>query len=249
LSNQADGRERTIHLVSGSKGGSGKSLFTALLADHLGRVLPPDELSVIDSVPRVGDVFRCYRNEPGVHVSYADLDSWAGWVAFAEAFEAQPARAAVINGSSAPAPSTEVYARSFMQISDYLGRKATVYWMLGNSRFATEELAQFLEGAPELLVHVVRNPYPRISQRFAAFDSSSAKRKGTGAGRRCGRDAFAFGRRDRAALPRELVVAANPNESVPATSEATCAASKEEMAPVFQRLGLGRTSPNPMARG
>ena len=167
---------RTIYMVQGCKGGTGKSTFTLALIDYLDNI--GKKIFVIDadtSNPDVGIIIE----SSGGKVEYRDLDLDTGWIKLLNDCEEHRNCDVVINSAARSEHAMNRFIHSLTSALPDLKRTLVIYWVLNHQRYSVELLENFMEiigtSKTPCVVHAVKNEYFGRAENFGYFDSSDIK--------------------------------------------------------------------------
>ena len=125
-----------IIIVSGSKGGVGKSLTTIALLDY--SLTNHKYVKLIDADTNNPDVGRCYgRLTEGEIV---DLDDVEGWIRLVNLCDASPFKAVVINTPAQSNRAVSKHAGILLDSLRELSRPLITLWVINRQRDSLEML-------------------------------------------------------------------------------------------------------------
>lgn len=160
-----------IIIVSGSKGGVGKSLATMALLDYF--TTNHKLLKLIDADVNNPDVFRCYGRQTNGEV--LDLDDVEGWIQLVNLCDAAPYKAVVVNtpaqSNVAVAKHVEILVNSLRE----LARPLITLWVINRQRDSLELLSDYMTHVNAGLVHVVCNGYFGEEKKFELYQGSTLR--------------------------------------------------------------------------
>lgn len=172
------GMNQPIILVSGSKGGVGKSLTAMALLDYYSA--NHKYLKLIDADTNNPDVWRCYgRSTEGEVV---DLDDVEGWIRLVNICDATPFKSVVVN---TPAQSNMAVSKNAQILVDSLrelGRPLITLWVINRQRDSLELLKDYLQHMNGGVVHVVCNGYFGEERKFELYRDSALRESVTALG-------------------------------------------------------------------
>ncbi len=157
--------ENSIHLVSGAKGGVGKSLVTMGLLDYLGEESP----ALLETDITNPDVGKSYQKEVGKFAAL-DIGHEEGWIDLAN-FLAATESPVVINAAAGLGSSDSVKNLGDGLVE--LGRDLRVFWVLNTQRDGLTLLKSFLDEIGEstrIRVDAVRNGFFGGPEDFKLFN-------------------------------------------------------------------------------
>ncbi len=157
-------------LVSGSKGGVGKSMVSLALTDHLLERNKPCRL--LDSDTSNPDVSKIYAGL--VPSSNPLLEEPEGWMDLLNECEQFPESAIVVNMAARSNRAVAAHAGLLQQAltAKELGRQLVVLWIINRQRDSLQLLHEFLQTLSEATVHVVRNGYFGDERQFELYNGS-----------------------------------------------------------------------------
>ena len=167
-----------IIIVSGSKGGVGKSLTTMALLDYFS--INHKYLKLIDADTNNPDVWRCYGRLTEGDV--LDLDDVEGWIRLVNICDATPFKTVVVN---TPAQSNVAVAKHVGILLDSLrelSRPLLTLWVINRQRDSLELLSDYMDHVPGGLTHVVQNGYFGEEKKFQLYRDSTIRETVTSLG-------------------------------------------------------------------
>ena len=160
-----------IIIVSGSKGGVGKSLATMALLDYF--TTNHKLLKLIDADVNNPDVFRCYGRQTNGEV--LDLDDVEGWIQLVNLCDATPYKAVVVNtpaqSNVAVAKHVEILVNSLRE----LARPLITLWVINRQRDSLELLNDYMTHVNAGVIHVVCNGYFGDEKKFELYQGSTLR--------------------------------------------------------------------------
>lgn len=161
-----------LYLVSGSKGGVGKSLVTLALIDYLQRHNQMPMLVETDTSNP--DVMKTIQPEIGCMAF--DLDHADGWISLVNLCDEQQDKPVVVNTAARSNHGVARYGSTLGNTLDELKRKLVVFWVINRQRDCLELLREFTTQLPQAVVHVVRNTYFGEADRFTLYRDSNLRK-------------------------------------------------------------------------
>ena len=136
----------SIIYSSGSKGGNGKSMTAAVLADYL--IAAGHPVGIVEGDLGQPDIAQRFK-DTGVHLIAVNLNragaAEAAVIKFAEALDGLPRDAQIVVNLPAAAEDTlDAMALLLVEAGKSLGHESYVYYSLGHQRTATEALMRSL---------------------------------------------------------------------------------------------------------
>jgi hypothetical protein len=162
-----------IYMVSGCKGGVGKSIVSMALLDYmikLGR-----KCLLIEADTANDDVFKAYGDS--VVTAHINLDAEEGWVELVNLLDANQDSIAVINFGARSNSGVTQYGETLMGLLEDLKRKLVTFWVINTDRDGLELLKDYLPVVEGSLVHVVKNTYFGNDDRFDLYNSSKLRQQ------------------------------------------------------------------------
>ncbi len=160
-----------IIIVSGSKGGVGKSLTTMALLDYFSA--NHRFLKLIDADVNNPDVFRCYgRNTDG---EVLNLDDVEDWIQLVNICDASPFKTVVINTPAQSNVAVGKHAAILMNSLRELARPLITLWVINRQRDSLELLNDYMAQVNSGVIHVVCNGYFGEERKFELYRNSSIR--------------------------------------------------------------------------
>jgi cellulose biosynthesis protein BcsQ len=144
---------KPIYLVSGSKGGVGKSIVAMALTHYF--VTRGVKVFLIDADTANPDVGKTYGKT--IDVAYINLDEKDGWMDLANRLAEQPDFAAIINTPARSGEGVKHYGSLLADSLPDLGRELVTLWVINSQRDSLQLLKEYLEAISVGVTHVVRN--------------------------------------------------------------------------------------------
>jgi len=161
-----------LYLVSGSKGGVGKSLVTLALIDYLQRHNQMPMLVETDTSNP--DVMKTIQPEIGCMAF--DLDHADGWISLVNLCDEQQDKPVVVNTAARSNHGVARYGSTLGNTLDELKRTLVVFWVINRQRDCLELLREFTTQLPQAIVHVVRNTYFGEADQFSLYRESNLRK-------------------------------------------------------------------------
>ncbi len=158
-----------IILVSGSKGGVGKSLTAMAVLDYL--TTEHRYVRLLEADTTNPDVWKAYRRTVEGEVS--SLDEIDGWINLINVCDANPFKAIVINTPARNNDAVQLHGAVLLDALKELARPLITLWVINRQRDSLELLRNYLDVMTTGVVHVVRNGYFGDQSKFELFQSSS----------------------------------------------------------------------------
>ena len=169
---------KPIYMISGRKGGVGKSIVSMALVDYL-QALGVDVVLIEtdDSTPDVG---RTYRHS--VESRMLELDESDGWMDLVNVCVDRPDSTIVINGAARDSKGVDKYGKMFNDALPQIQRKLVTLWVINQQRDSLEMLKSFMAVIPQSAVHVVRNGFYGTTGKFDLYNGSDLRKRIEGRG-------------------------------------------------------------------
>jgi hypothetical protein len=160
-----------IILVSGSKGGVGKSLTTMALMDYFST--NHKYVKLIDADVNNPDVFRCYGRITTGEVQ--NLDDVEGWIQLVNTCDAMPFKAVVVNTPAQSNVAAGKHASLLVNSLRELARPLITLWVINRQRDSLELLNEYMGHVNGGIVHVVCNGYFGDAKKFELYEKSTIR--------------------------------------------------------------------------
>jgi hypothetical protein len=160
-----------IIIVSGSKGGVGKSLTTMALLDYY--LLSHKYVKLIDADVNNPDVCRCYGKQTEGEV--LDLNDVDGWIRMVNICDATPYKTIVINTPAQSNMAVSKHATILLDSLAELARPLITLWVVNRQRDSLEMLKDYMGYMSGSMVHVVCNGYFGEQQKFELYQTSTIR--------------------------------------------------------------------------
>jgi len=160
-----------IILVSGSKGGVGKSLTTMALLDYF--AVNHKYLKLIDADTNNPDVWRCYGRQTDGEV--LDLNDVEGWIRMVNLCDATPFKAVVVNTPAQSNMAVNKHAGILLDSLRELARPLITLWVINRQRDSLELLRDYMSCTEGGMVHVVCNGYFGEEHKFELYKASAIR--------------------------------------------------------------------------
>ena len=164
---------KPIYLVSGGKGGVGKSIVTMALVDYLQSC--GDEVLLIETDTSTPDVGRTYQHSVETHL--LELDETDGWLALLHFCADRPYSTVVINGAARYSQGDDTYVQRLNDSIPKLKRRLVTLWVINRQRDSLELLRRFMAVVPESALHVLRNGYFGEAYQFELYNNSNLRKR------------------------------------------------------------------------
>jgi hypothetical protein len=164
-----------IILVSGSKGGVGKSLTTMALLDYCSA--NHKYVKLIDADVNNPDVFRCYGRHTTGEV--LDLDDVDGWIQLVNTCDATPFKMVVVNTPAQSNMAVSKHAAILINSLRELARPLITLWVINRQRDSLELLNDYMANVTGGVIHVVCNGYFGEEKKFELYQNSAIRQSVT----------------------------------------------------------------------
>jgi hypothetical protein len=160
-----------IILVSGSKGGVGKSLTAMALMDYFST--NHKYVKLIDADVNNPDVFRCYgRITSGEVLNLNDVE---GWIHLVNTCDAMPFKAVVVNTPGQSNLAVGMHGSLLVNSLRELARPLITLWVINRQRDSLELLNEYMGHVNGGIVHVVCNGYFGEAKKFELYEKSTIR--------------------------------------------------------------------------
>ena len=166
-------RARPIYLVSGCKGGVGKSIVAMGLIDFL--LTEGARTLLIETDTSLPDVGRKYGQSIETHL--LDLDEKDGWLELLNVCSDHPDDYIVINGATRNSIGVNKYGELLNTGLAYLERRLVTLWVINQQRASLELLKKFMAVMPNSNVHVLRNEYFGDTKEFQLYNRAQLRKR------------------------------------------------------------------------
>ena len=162
-----------IYMVSGSKGGTGKSMVSLALVDYLSEKLQK-KVFLVESDTSNPDVGRVFLKQvdgvqrlPGAAL---DLDKGEGWMQFIDSVEQYPDHFFVVNCAARDGSGIAQSVKLLEQSLRGLERKLTTLWVINTQRDSLELCKRYMELVPFGTLHIIRNKFFGDIDKFELYE-------------------------------------------------------------------------------
>jgi hypothetical protein len=173
-----DGR---IYIVSGCKGGVGKSMVSMYIVDYFERHNRTPVLIETDtSNPDVGWLYK-----DRIKCETLNLDVKDGWMELIKICNTYKKSPIIVNSCARSNEGVKDYANLLTGVIDELDCSMITLWVINRQRSSLELLIKYLSAMPishAHSIHVIRNLYFGSSDKFQLFDKSNIKQIIEGSG-------------------------------------------------------------------
>ena len=169
---------KPIYMISGCKGGVGKSIVSMALVDYL-QALGVDVV-LIETDRYIPDVGRPYQHSVETHI--LELDESDGWMELVNVCVDRPDSTVVINGAARDSKGVDKYGKTFNDALPQIQRKLVTLWVINTQRDSLEMLKSFMAVISQSDVHVVRNEFYGTTGKFELYNGSELRKRIEGRG-------------------------------------------------------------------
>ncbi len=161
----------TVWMVSGSKGGVGKSIVSMALSHYL--LKRDDDILLIEADTANPDVGKAYGKT--VETAYLNLDEKEGWMDLANRLAENPRRSAVINTPARSGEGVRLYGTLLTETLNEMERELVTLWIINSQRDSLQLLREYLDSMQAGTTHVLRNLYHGPERKFELYNSSKIR--------------------------------------------------------------------------
>ena len=164
-----------IYMVSGSKGGVGKSIVSMALIDYLQQL--SKKIMMIETDSSNPDVYKAYEKDD-IELEVCNLDEQDGWFKLIDLIENNSDHDIVINTASRNIDGIRKNNKLFITSLKRLEKKINVLWVINRQRDSIELLQQFCDinkdsgVTDEITIYVIRNLYFGSEYSFEIYNDS-----------------------------------------------------------------------------
>jgi len=160
-----------IILVSGSKGGVGKSLTSMALLDYF--LVNHKYVKLADTDTNNPDVYRCYgRYADGELLDLTDVE---GWIRLVNLCDAAPYKSIVVNTAAQSNQPVAKHGEILLNALRELARPLITLWVINRQRDSLELLGDYMSHMDGVLTHVVCNGYFGDAKKFELYEKSTIR--------------------------------------------------------------------------
>jgi hypothetical protein len=163
-----------IYMVSGGKGGVGKSIVAMALLDYFGQI--GVDCLLIETDNSNPDVYKAYKD--AVQCEMLSLDKSDGWIDLVNlcAEAGNEKKAIVINGAARNSEGVDKFGEILRGILPELKRELITLWVINTQRDSVELLKDYMRVMEGLPVHVIRNGCFGDEAEFKLYNGSAVKK-------------------------------------------------------------------------
>jgi len=160
-----------VYMVSGSKGGVGKSIVAMALVHYFS--IRGKRVLLIDADTANPDVGKAYGKL--VETIYVNLDEKDGWMDLANRLGDQTDETVVINTPARSGEGVRLYGMLLTESMQELGRKLVTLWVINSQRDSLQLLKEYLDTVGSGTTHVMRNLYHGPERKFELYNGSKIR--------------------------------------------------------------------------
>jgi hypothetical protein len=162
---------KPIYIVSGSKGGVGKSIASMALIDYLQQ--QGETILLVEADTANPDAFKSYRSE--IENERINLDEVDGWIDLVNLCDQKPESVVVINTPARNNAGMKAYGETLTSTLPQLKRKLVTLWIINRQRDSLELLREYLDVVKGSEIHVLRNLHFGEERKFELFNGSKIR--------------------------------------------------------------------------
>ncbi len=162
---------KPVYMVSGSKGGVGKSIVSMSLTHYFTR--RGENLLLVDADTANPDVGKAYGKT--VETVYINLDEKDGWMDLANLLAEHPDETVVINTPARSGEGVRLYGMLLTESMQELDRKLVTLWVINSQRDSLQLLKEYLDTVNGGTTHVMRNLYHGPERKFELYNGSKIR--------------------------------------------------------------------------
>jgi hypothetical protein len=170
-----------VYLITGSKGGVGKSMLAHVLIDQL--LLRDKRVLYVECDTANPDVWHCLQRDPdnapgetvnGITAMTVRLEDEQSWADIVTALDDNPDHVGVIGGASRTTEAVVNHGHILRETLPELGRELVTLWVIDEQRDSLGPLQKHLAIFGDSPTHVVKNS-PRGPEAFALYEGSKLR--------------------------------------------------------------------------
>lgn len=165
------GKGAVIGLVSGSKGGVGKSTVTMAWLHFL--LKRGDDVLLVEADTANPDVGKAYSRQ--VETLYVNLDEKEGWMDLVNRVAERPDQVVVINTPARSGEGVRLYGSLLADSLSEISRELVTLWVINSQRDSLQLLREHLDTMQSGTTHVLRNLYHGPERKFELYNSSKIR--------------------------------------------------------------------------
>lgn len=167
-----------IIVISGAKGGVGKSMVTIGVVDYL--LARGERVTVVEADSTNPDVAKMFNGAPNVSICTAAMDDESGFIEAANAIENAEGYIVVNTAARGLAPLIEHW-NIVRDVADSMSREIVIFFPINRQRDSLELLRRQIDGVQGVPVYAVLNTFFGQQEKFALFHGSKVKAVCSGA--------------------------------------------------------------------
>jgi hypothetical protein len=160
-----------VVMVSGSKGGVGKSTVCMALVHYL--LKREEELLLVEADTANPDVGKVYGKS--VETLYLNLDEKEGWMDLTNHLAEHPGKTAIINTPARSGEGVKLYGMLLSESLQDLNRELVTLWVINSQRDSLQLLREYLDAMQSGITHVLRNLYHGPERKFELYNTSKIR--------------------------------------------------------------------------
>jgi nucleoside-diphosphate-sugar epimerase len=158
-------------MVSGSKGGVGKSIVSMALTHYL--LKRGEEVLLVEADTANPDVGKTYGQS--LETLYLDLDEKEGWMDLVNRLAERPDQTAVINTPARSGEGVKLYGTLLAESLKEIKRDLVTLWVINSQRDSLQLLREYLDSMLSGTTHVLRNLYHGPERKFELYNGSKIR--------------------------------------------------------------------------
>lgn len=160
-----------VWMVSGSKGGVGKSIVSMALTHYL--LKRGEEVLLVEADTANPDVGKTYGQS--LETLYLDLDEKEGWMDLVNRLAERPDQTAVINTPARSGEGVKLYGTLLAESLKEIKRDLVTLWVINSQRDSLQLLREYLDSMLSGTTHVLRNLYHGPERKFELYNGSKIR--------------------------------------------------------------------------
>lgn len=162
---------KPVYMVSGSKGGVGKSIVSMAMVHYLGK--RGEKILLIDADTANPDVGKAYSKT--IETRYINLDERDGWMDLVNCLAEQQDHTVVINTPARSGEGVKLYGTLLTESLAEITRQLVTLWVINSQRDSLQLLKEYMDTVNTGITHVFRNLYHGPERKFELYNSSKIK--------------------------------------------------------------------------
>jgi hypothetical protein len=155
-------------MVSGSKGGVGKSIVTMAMIHYL--ETHNEKILLVDADTTNPDVGKSYGKS--VETRYINLDERDGWMDLVNCLAEQQDHNVVINTPARSGEGVKLHGMLLTESLAEISRDLVTLWVINSQRDSLQLLKEYLDTVSSGTTHVLRNLYHGPERKFELYNNS-----------------------------------------------------------------------------